>query len=114
MKTLVRIPFNFLPHGRWFLLALLFAALQSHAQDKKETLPFEMRDSLGLVREKGFISLGQRTGLWTFFDKDGKVTKKIKYRKDVAIWTFIYENDKITESINRKGKVKKRSCNCPN
>jgi hypothetical protein len=94
------------------LLVILFTACpRAWSQDK---VPVEIRDSLGKVKEKGFTLQGQRTGMWTFYDNYGQVSRKIKYRKNAAIWTFLYENGNITESINRKGKVRKRSCNCPN
>ncbi len=41
--------------------------------------------SNGVIKDKGFYSNGKLDGVWMFYDKYGKLDKKIEYKKGKII-----------------------------
>lgn len=66
------------------------------------------------LTEKGKFVNGKRHGLWQYYNRDGRIVKREKFRHGVFWWAIYYHpNGKVAYSINRRGKIVKRAdCGC--
>ncbi len=111
--------FNFqLPIANgWALLTLLFYPIYSNAQTdttQQGKVHWQYQNPKTGFTEKGQYKDGKRNGLWEFYNVKGKLVKREKYKHGQFWWAIYYkENGKVAYSINRKGKMVKRSdCGC--
>lgn len=67
----------------------------------------------GLIKEKGQYNNTQKKGIWYFYNENGVLEKKEKYKNGTLLWQIFYEKGRITKTIDKNGKVTERSkCGC--
>jgi len=55
----------------------------------------------------------KRHGIWTWYNPDSSVRKKIRYKKGRTLWIIFYEQNKVWLKIDRYGKRRViRACDC--
>ncbi|MSQ79670.1 MAG: hypothetical protein EXR21_08360 [Flavobacteriaceae bacterium] len=101
------------------LVTLPFYPTHVKAQAQQDTtqagkVNWRFQNPASGLNEKGQFKNGKRSGLWEFYKTNGKLAKREKYKKGQFWWAIYYkENGKVAYSIDRKGKVVKRSdCGC--
>lgn len=89
---------SFIKRTYIFLPALFLCTLQLDAQEKKEIKKYY---SSGKLEGTGFLLNGKRTGTWTMYFENGKVSKKINYKNDVedGLTVSFFADGKINEQI---------------
>lgn len=76
-------------------------------------------DKFSVIENGKTLQTGKRNhdgphGLWKYYNTDGRLTMKEKYRKGIMIWRVEYsERGKIIRTTDRKGNIKTRpDCGC--
>jgi antitoxin component YwqK of YwqJK toxin-antitoxin module len=55
----------------------------------------------------------KRHGIWTWYNPDSSIRKKVRYKKGRTLWIIFYEQNKVWLKIDRYGKRRViRACDC--
>ena len=105
---------NFKFWASLILLALPFYSIAQTDSTQAGKVHWQYQNPISGITEKGQFKDGKRTGLWQFYNANGKLVKRAKYKKGQFWWAIYYkDNGKVAYSIDRRGKVVKRSdCGC--
>lgn len=103
---------------RWVYF-LIFSLGLSHSvkpqnidTQKIETVIWEFKRPDGII-EKGKFQQGKRNGIWTYYDSEGNLVLKEKYKAGQRRWAFFYRHQKIIATVDRHGIYRKRpDCGC--
>lgn len=67
----------------------------------------------GSIMEKGQYKDDLKQGTWYFYNEQGVVVKKERYREGKLQWQMFMEKGRIVRTIDRNGKVTERpKCGC--
>lgn len=67
----------------------------------------------GKTEIDGYFKDQKRHGIWTWYNPDSSVRKKIRYKKGRMLWIIYYEQNKVWLKIDRYGKRRViRPCDC--
>lgn len=95
------------------LLWLLFSGLQSGFAQTVPDGKFSVSYENGVIKERGTYRNGQKDQLWMFYNPNGSLDRKEKWKNGRLKWQIFYSKGKIIKTINEKGEVKNRSrCGC--
>jgi antitoxin component YwqK of YwqJK toxin-antitoxin module len=65
-----------------------------------------------LMSSEGYRN-GIRHGTWKYFEPNGNLSRKIKYKNGTRIWESFYKDNKLIETIDKRGRKKiVRDCGC--
>lgn len=67
----------------------------------------------GKVSIKGYYKSGQKDRLWFYYDRNGMMTLKEKWKHGEILWKVIYEEGKVSKIVDHEGNVRVKSkCGC--
>lgn len=89
--------------------ALLASAKGQHPEKVKVT------DASGKVIAEGRMKGNDKTGIWLWYDSEGRLTKREKWSKGQRQWSVMYnERNRPVSGTNAKGDtIRYKGCNCP-
>jgi len=66
-----------------------------------------------VVKESGKLQYGAKHGRWIYYNANGTVEHKEKWKNGTLLWQLFYEKGKIIRTIDKNGIETKRSkCGC--
>ncbi len=121
METLLSTLPKFRNFGKVLTLILftlagaLHATPQQHtATDTPKTGTYITKHSNGKIAEKGYLKNGEKHRIWSFYNQNGAITQKEKWKNGKLQWQVFYnERGRIIKTIDKNGKEKELSgCGC--
>lgn len=100
-----------------FLIFLLNLSINSLAQntvnDSTKNGKYLVYSANNSLEMDGYFKDLKRHGIWTWYNPDKSIRKKIRYKKGKTLWVIFYEQNKVWLKIDRYGKRRViRACDC--
>jgi len=67
----------------------------------------------GHPKEQGYFRDGKKHKTWIYYNENGTVHLKEKWKSGALIWQIFYEKGRVSHTIDKDGKVTQKSkCGC--
>lgn len=75
----------------------------------------KITDGNGKVIAEGRMKGKDKTGIWLWYDSEGRITKREKWSNGQVKWSVMYnERNRPVSGTNAKGDtIRYKGCNCP-
>lgn len=101
-----------------YILIILFLLLLNISETKALLQPpaegrYKEYYADGTAKERGFYLHSQKHKLWYYYNPNGTIDRKEKWKEGILQWQIFYSKGRIIKTIDKNGVIKTRpNCGC--